>query len=136
MKVNVPGMILTASMAGGFIAGMGGAVEQLGMYRRFSYGGLSGHGWNGIMIAVIAQNNPKLVPLAALFVAYISTGADVVNRTCDVPIEIINIVQSVIIMFVAAERFLAGWKKKKIGEASKQEEIMKRSQMKGAEKSE
>lgn len=134
--MNVPGMILTASMAGGFIAGMGGAVEQLGMYRRFSYGGLSGHGWNGIMIAVIAMNNPKLVPLASLFVAYISTGADVVNRTCDVPIEIINIVQSVIIMFVAAERFLENWKKRKIVEASQQEEMMKRAQMEGAEKSE
>lgn len=126
--INVSRMILTASMAGGFLAGMGGAVEQLGMYRRFSYDGLSGHGWNGIMIAVLAQNNPKYVPLAALFVAYISTGADVVNRTCDVPIEIINIVQSIIIMFVAAERFLSGWKQRKIVEASQAEQIKKAGQ--------
>lgn len=116
--ISASWMIVSASMVGGFFAGMGGAVEQLGMYKRFSYDGLSGHGWDGIMIAVIAQNNPKLVPVAALFVAYISTGADVVNRTCDVPIEIINIVQALIIMFVAAERFLSGWKQRKIVEAS------------------
>lgn len=134
--IGVAGMILTASMAGGFLAGMGGAVEQLGMYKRFSYDGLSGHGWDGIMIAVIAQNNPKFVPLAALFVAYISTGADVVNRTCDVPIEIINIVQAVIIMFVAAERFLAGWKQRKIVQASQQAQMEKLAgeQKEGAEK--
>ena len=125
--MGVPAMILSASMAGGFLAGMGGAVEQLGMYKRFSYEGLSGHGWDGIMIAVIAQNNPKLVPFAALFVAYISTGADVVNRTCDVPIEIISIVQAVIIMFVAAERFLEGWKQRKIVQASQQAELEKRA---------
>lgn len=125
--MGVPAMILSASMAGGFLAGMGGAVEQLGMYKRFSYEGLSGHGWDGIMIAVIAQNNPKLVPFAALFVAYISTGADVVNRTCDVPIEIISIVQAIIIMFVAAERFLEGWKQRKIVQASQQAEMEKKA---------
>jgi simple sugar transport system permease protein len=42
----------------------------------------------------------------------------VVNRTCDVPIEIINIVQAVIIMFVAADRFLIEWKRRKIVEMS------------------
>ena len=88
------------------------------------------------MIAVIAQNNPKFVPLAALYVAYISTGADVVNRTCDVPIEIINIVQAVIIMFVAAERFLAGWKQRKIVQASQQAQMEKLAgeQTEGAQK--
>lgn len=126
--MSVAGMILSASMAGGFLAGMGGAVEQLGMYRRFSYDGLSGHGWDGIMIAVIAQNNPKYVPFAALFVAYIRTGADVVNRTCDVPIEIISIVQAVIIMFVAAERFLAGWKQRQIVQASRQAQMEQKTE--------
>ena len=120
--IHVAKMVLTASMAGGFITGMGGAVEQLGMYKRFSYLGLPGHGWNGIMIAVLAQNNPRNVPLAVLFVAYISVGADVVNRTCDVPIEIINIVQAVIIMFVASDRFLIEWKRKKIVEMSQRAE--------------
>ena len=72
----------------------------------------------------------------ALFVAYISTGADVVNRTCDVPIEIINIVQAVIIMFVAAERFLAGWKQRKIVQASQQAQMEKLAgeQTEGAQK--
>ena len=124
-RVNIPAVVVTG---GNMAAGPDLlTLEQLGMYKRFSYEGLSGHGWDGIMIAVIAQNNPKLVPFAALFVAYISTGADVVNRTCDVPIEIISIVQAVIIMFVAAERFLEGWKQRKIVQASQQAELEKRA---------
>ena len=61
---------------------MGGAVEQLGMYKRFEYSGLSGHGFDGVMIAVIAGNNPKYVPIAALFLAYVNVGAETMARRC------------------------------------------------------
>lgn len=113
--------ILMAQVIGGFLAGMGGAVEQLGMYNRFQYQGLSNHGFDGVMIAIIAQYKPKFVPLAAFFLAYIRVGADVVARTSDVPNEIVFIIQAVIIMFIAAERFLAGWKHRKIVESAQAE---------------
>ena len=51
-----------------------------------------------------------------------------VNRTCDVPIEIISIVQAVIIMFVAAERFLAGWKQRQIVQASRQAQMEQKTE--------
>ena len=116
--ISVNAAILSSCAAGGFITGVGGAVEQLGMYKRYSYTGLPGYGWDGIMIAVLAQNNPKLVPFAVLFLAYLRVGADVVNQTMEVPVEIINIVQAIIIMFVAADRFLQGWKHRTIVKAS------------------
>ena len=103
---------------GGFIAGIGGAVEQLGMYNRFQYQALSNHGFDGIMIAILARYNPKFVPLAALFLAYIRVGADVMARTSDVPVEIVNIIQAVVIMFVAAERFLERWRHRQIVSSS------------------
>ena len=108
--INVPVTILASQLIGGFFAGVGGAVEQLGMYERFQYAGLSGHGFDGVMIAVIAGFNPKYVPLAGLFLAYVRTGAEAMSRMSDVPSEMVSIVQSIIIMLIIAEKFLAAWK--------------------------
>ena len=119
--INVTMVIIVCQMIGGFLAGLGGAVEQLGMYKRFEYSGLPGHGFDGVMIAVIAGNNPKYVPIAALFLAYVNVGAETMARMSDVPSEVISIVQSVIIMFVVAERFLAGWKHKVIARSAMKE---------------
>lgn len=108
--INVTATIIICELIGGFLAGFGGAVEQLGMYKRFEYQGLSGHGFDGVMIAVIAGNNPKYIPLAALFLAYVRVGAEATARMSDVPPELVSIVQSIVIMLVVAEKFLAGWK--------------------------
>lgn len=116
--INVAFFILIAQIIGGAIAGIGGAVEQLGMYGRFQYQKLSGHGFDGVLVAILANYNPKFVPLAAFFIAYVRVGADVMARNSDVPIEIVSIIQSVIIVFVASERFLAGWKHRQIIKAS------------------
>lgn len=112
--------LVLAQIAGGLIAGLGGTVEVLGLYDRFAYGSLTNHGWDGVTIAVLARNNPKNVPLAALFLAYLRTSADVLNRTSSVPTEVVNIIQAVIIIFVAAERFLAGWEHRTIVKNTRQ----------------
>jgi simple sugar transport system permease protein len=117
--MNVTAILLSCQLIGGFIAGIGGAVEQLGMYNRFQYQKLPGHGFDGVMIAILARYNPKFVPLASFFLAYIRVGADVMARTSDVPVEIVSIIQAVIIIFVASERFLEGWKYRRIVKATK-----------------
>lgn len=70
------------------------------------------------MVAAIAQRNPAMVPLAALFLAYIRVGTDVISRTSDVPAEIVSIIQALIIMLVGAQMFLAGTRHKQIIKAS------------------
>ena len=106
--------ILGASLLAGAIAGMGGTAELLGNYQRFVYGGFTNHGWDGIMLAVICRNNPRNMVPAALFLAYLNTSADALNFTSKIPPEIISVIQAIIIVFIAAERFLAGWEHKAI----------------------
>ncbi len=105
--INTAGTIVMAQLVGGFLAGMGGAVEILGMYRRFSWQLLPGYGWTAIMVAILARNNPYYVPLAAFFLAYMRIGADMMSRQTDVPNEFVAIIQGVIIVLIAAEAFLA-----------------------------
>ncbi len=66
---------MKSQLIGGFLAGVGGAVEVLSMYTRFQYSGNTGLGFDGIMVGIMAGYNPKLVPLAAFFYAYVKEGA-------------------------------------------------------------
>lgn len=123
--IPVNKVLIGCQLLGGFIAGLGGAVEVLGMYTRFQYQGLTGHGFDGILVGIISRFNPKYVPLAALFLAYVRVGADVAQRTNDIPIELVSIIQAIIIMLVVAERFLYKLKHKKIVELSTKELLEK-----------
>ncbi len=105
--IGTASTIVLAQAAGGFIAGMGGAVEVLGLYRRFTWQMLPGYGWTGVIVAILARNNPLYVPLAAFFLAYLRIGADIMSRQTDVQNEFVAIIQGVIIILVAAEAFLS-----------------------------
>ena len=112
--ISVERTIVLAQALGGLLAGMGGSVEVLGLYSRLAYTGQTQHGMDGFMIAVVAKNNPRFVPIAAFFLAYIRTSADVLNRTSSMPTELVKVVQSIVIIFVAAEKLLSGWEHKVI----------------------
>lgn len=109
--INVGRTILLTGMIGGAMCGFGGAVEIAGYYKRLQWTSMPGFGWDGVMIAILARQNPRWIPLAALFLAYVRTSADVLNLTASVPTESVNIVQSIVILLVAAEGFLRGWEK-------------------------
>ncbi|PIE03998.1 MAG: ABC transporter permease [Spirochaetales bacterium] len=110
--INTAFSIVLAQVAGGFIAGVGGAVEVLGIYRRFTWQLLPGYGWTGVIVAILARNNPLYVPVAAFFLAYLRIGADLMSRQTDVQNEFVAIVQGVIIILVAAESFLSKYRHK------------------------
>lgn len=105
--------ILIGQGLAGAVCGIGGASEMLGMYSAFMWKDLPGFGWDGIIVATLARNNPALVPLGAFFLAYMRVGADIMTRMTDVPNEIVSIIQGVVIILLVAENFLAGWEKKR-----------------------
>ncbi|MEG1878444.1 MAG: ABC transporter permease [Pseudoflavonifractor sp.] len=110
--INTAKVIIMAHVVAGILAGMGGAVETIGMHQRFEWTALPGYGFDGAMIAMLAGNNPLGVVGAALFVAYLRVGADMVARLSDVPTEMVAILQCIIILLVSAERFLHKYKQR------------------------
>ena len=66
-----------------------------------------GMGFEGIVVSLLARNNPLAVPVAALFYGYLRAGADVMERTTDVTRELVLVIQAIIILLVTAESFLA-----------------------------
>lgn len=110
--IAVSQTIVGAQVLGASIAGLGGAVEMLGIYDNFKWSKSPGYGFDGIIIATLARNNPALVPFAALFLAYLRNGADILNRTVDVPYEIVSVIQATIILLIAAKAFLGQLKQR------------------------
>ncbi|GAB1456304.1 MAG: ABC transporter permease [Spirochaetia bacterium] len=103
-------VVIYSQAIGGFIAGLGGSIEILGMYTRFSWQSLPGYGWDGVIVAILARNNPLYVPIAAFFLAYLRIGADIMSRYSDVPNEFVALIQGTIIILIAASSFLARYR--------------------------
>ena len=99
--------MILAQIIGGALAGIGGTSEVLGRYDRFTWLKTLNYGFDGMMVAVIAKGKPSIIPFAAFFLSYIKIGADLVGQTTDVPSEFALMAQSIIIILVAAEDFLA-----------------------------
>ena len=76
--------------------------------------GSPGYGWDGIMVATLAGNNPQYAVFAAAFLAYVRTSADVLNITSVIPVEIVEIAQQVIIVMIAARGLLYTFEKRAI----------------------
>lgn len=110
--INVALVVILAQVIGTGFAGLGGTVEMLGMHNTFKWMNSPGYGFDGVIMSTLARGNPALVPLAALFLAYVRVGADVLNRTTSLPSEIVAIIQAVIILLVAADAFLSKTKHK------------------------
>lgn len=110
--MNTTKVIILASVVAGAVAGMGGAVEILGMYDRFKWSALPGLGFDGALVAMLAKNKPVNVIFSALFLAYIRIGADLMARMTDVPAEMVYILQAVIILLISGKRFLQKYKEK------------------------
>lgn len=99
--------ILSAQFIGGMLAGMGGAIECMGIYQQLNWEVHLGYGFDGMLIAIIAKNNPAVVPIVAFIISYLRAGGDLVNRMTDVPTEFVSVIQSLVVIFIAARALLA-----------------------------
>lgn len=120
--INTFFVILMCQVVGGFIAGIGGSVELLGMYDRFQWQDTPGYGFDGMTVAILAANNPALVPFGAFFLAYIRVGTDIMARTSNVPNEAVSIIQGIIMILITASAFLAKWKHRIVVSSTKKAE--------------
>jgi ABC-type uncharacterized transport system permease subunit len=108
--INVFKVIILCQVILGFLSGIGGTTEIMGIHRRFVWQLSPGYGWDGIIVAIIGRNHPLLIIPASFFLAYMRVGGRVLNLMSDVPAEMITVIQSIIILLITAEAFLSQWK--------------------------
>jgi ABC-type uncharacterized transport system permease subunit len=98
-------IVMTMAIAGG-LAGMAGAVETLGLNHKFAPEFTGGVGFEGITIALLGNTNPFGVVLAAMFMGSLYAGAAKMQFDSGVPAEIIQVVQALVLAFVAAPEII------------------------------
>jgi simple sugar transport system permease protein len=117
--ISVAGVIMSSQLIGGFIAGVGGSTEMLGMYSRFQWSALPGYGFDGVILNILAKENPAYIPVAAFFVAYLRIGADYMYKQSGVAAEIVAIIEGLVIVLVAATAFLSKFRHRMTTKLSK-----------------
>jgi ABC-type uncharacterized transport system permease subunit len=105
--INVFVVIVLCQVIMGFLAGFGGMTEVMGIHRRFLWQNSPGYGWDGVIVAIIARNHPLLIVPASFFLSYMRVGGRVLNLMSDVPAEMVQVIQSIIILLITAEAFLS-----------------------------
>lgn len=90
-------------MTSGFIAGLAGAVEILGPHLRFRSNFSSNIGWDGIMVALIAKDNPKTTFVVAIIWGLIKAGSLAMERTTSVNRILVTLVQALFVLFITVD---------------------------------
>jgi len=94
-------IILTMSLCGLF-AGLAGAIEILDLgYYPAVFG--TTIGFAGITVGLLGRAHPVGILLAALLLGGMRAGAPAMQITAKIPIEIIDVIQGLILVFLAAE---------------------------------
>ena len=92
---------MIALCVGGALAGLGGAVQLLGLYYRISTDSFIGLGFAGFFIALVARNNPLAVIPAALFFGALRAGGLNMQFAANIPINVVELAQGLIILVLA-----------------------------------
>jgi len=94
-------MVVAMLLAGGF-AGMAGATEVLGTYGYASTSLAGNIGFDAIAVALLGQSSPIGTLVSALLFGALQAGGRSMQANTDVPIDLIIVLRSLIVMFVAA----------------------------------
>lgn len=97
--------IIWTMLIGGAVAGLAGAGEALGTHFSFMAGMDAGYGFTGIAVGLIGQAHPLGVIFGGLLFGALNQGG-LEMQFAGVPSEIVNIIQALVIFFVASLQIL------------------------------
>lgn len=100
--------LMFAFFAAGCIAGLGGALEIMNVHGRLIDGFTSTSGAQygifGILTALVVAGDPLVIPISAFLMSVLLVGADSLQRTMRVPVEIVFLTQALVVAFVVTIR--------------------------------
>jgi len=99
--INVNKSILLALAISGAMAGLGGALQVMGMGKRISiFSSQEGFGFAGIVTALIGCSNPFGVLAAGLFYGSLMYGGSKLNLA-GAPTQLVNVIVGTVVLFIA-----------------------------------
>lgn len=102
--VNAGRNIVTSMTLSGALGGIAGAVYVMMVQYRWQ-AGIPSLGFDGIAVSILAGNNPiGIIPTSLLFGA-LKSGSLAINLSLGVPTELVEVIQGMIILFIAMPEF-------------------------------
>ena len=99
--ISVNRSILLALAISGGLAGLGGALQLMGMGGRISvFSSQEGFGFAGIVVALIGVSNPFGVVIAGLFYGALTYGGGKLNLV-GAPTQVVDIIVGTVVFFIA-----------------------------------
>ncbi len=101
--INTKRTIMLSFALGGAVAALAGVHLAMGIQGKLISGLSAGLGFEGIVVALLARNNPLLIPITGLFYAYLRVGGSSMETQSSVGSELVLIIQAVIILLVTSQ---------------------------------
>lgn len=111
--INVKISALASMCLSGAIGGLAGAIEILGVHRRFPARFANNLGFDGIVVSLLADNDPVGIIVSGLFFGGLRNGAMSMERLTNTPRAMVDIVNAIIILMVSAQFVIKFIKKQK-----------------------
>jgi len=105
--VSVRSVAIGALVVGGALAGLAGSIEVAGVQGRLLEGMQSNYLQLGIIIGLIARGSVVAVPLVAFGISVLEIGASAMQRSAEVPVQMVLIVEALILIFILIADILA-----------------------------
>jgi len=93
-------IMLVMALAGG-LAGLAGSGEVMGLKYRLFENFSPGYGFDAIAIAFLSRGSFVGVALTSLFFGALRSGANVMQRSADVPVTVVYAIQGLTVLFIA-----------------------------------
>jgi general nucleoside transport system permease protein len=104
--MSVPRTWILAMLLAGGLAGLSGAVTIQGTFYSLNFQSYGTYGIDGITVALLGRARPLGVVLAALLFGALTTGGTVMEAATSVPVDITEVIEGLIVLFVAAPLFI------------------------------
>lgn len=103
--MNVGKKIIILMLLSGALSGIAGAGWMMSDQFKYtlSFSENPGLGWDGMLISLLGSHSPIEILIASIFYAALKTGSDSINMYTSVPKEIVEIIQAIIILFLAVK---------------------------------
>lgn len=93
---------LTMTLSG-LLGGVAGAIQMLGVIGFYAPGITASVGFDSIAVALLGRSDPIGILFAAILFGAFRAGAPLMQIETSVPIEVIDIIQALVILFLAAD---------------------------------
>ena len=104
--MSVGGNLIIAMTMSGALAGLAGILVISGVEYNMEPEFFAGLGFDAIAVALLARNSPRAMIPAGLLWGALLTGAGLMQVNANISINLVQIIQALIIMFIAADAII------------------------------